>query len=113
MRRRCGSTPAGRRWLPTLSTAAPPVAEQKRPRTCARIWCEAAPARAAQDASARTGRTTSLAARLPTTQRGDTVQERRLLSDLRQTKTTPKRGFPLIGETGFEPATARPPAGCA
>src|SRR5262245_35819442 len=22
-------------------------------------------------------------------------------------------GFPLIGETGFEPATARPPAGCA
>src|SRR5437588_5981599 len=23
------------------------------------------------------------------------------------------RGFPLVGETGFEPATARPPAGCA
>ena len=23
------------------------------------------------------------------------------------------QGFPLVGETGFEPATARPPAGCA
>jgi hypothetical protein len=30
-----------------------------------------------------------------------------------QTKTPPERGFPYIGETGFEPATARPPAGCA
>ncbi len=29
-------------------------------------------------------------------------------------KTPPdERGFPPIGETGFEPATARPPAGCA
>src|ERR1700679_3064733 len=28
-------------------------------------------------------------------------------------KTPPQRGFRLIGETGFEPATARPPAGCA
>jgi hypothetical protein len=25
----------------------------------------------------------------------------------------PERGFLVIGETGFEPATARPPAGCA
>jgi len=28
-------------------------------------------------------------------------------------KTPPEQGFPCIGETGFEPATARPPAGCA
>ena len=32
---------------------------------------------------------------------------------LLQTQTPPERGFPFIGETGFEPATARPPAGCA
>src|SRR5215207_1520291 len=29
------------------------------------------------------------------------------------TKGTPSRALLLIGETGFEPATARPPAGCA
>jgi hypothetical protein len=29
------------------------------------------------------------------------------------TKAPQTRGFHLIGETGFEPATARPPAGCA
>jgi hypothetical protein len=31
----------------------------------------------------------------------------------RTAKTPPERGFCGIGETGFEPATARPPAGCA
>src|SRR5579884_2062324 len=33
--------------------------------------------------------------------------------EITQPKTPPERGFPLVGETGFEPATARPPAGCA
>ena len=28
-------------------------------------------------------------------------------------KTSDLQGFLVIGETGFEPATARPPAGCA
>src|SRR5581483_9000852 len=32
---------------------------------------------------------------------------------LKTTKTPRLRGFCAIGETGFEPATARPPAGCA
>src|SRR5579884_2815181 len=33
--------------------------------------------------------------------------------EITQPKTPPERGFPAVGETGFEPATARPPAGCA
>ena len=32
---------------------------------------------------------------------------------LSQNKNPLERGFRCIGETGFEPATARPPAGCA
>ena len=37
----------------------------------------------------------------------------RKIRALTSTKAPQTRGFSLVGETGFEPATARPPAGCA
>src|SRR5689334_24425307 len=62
-------------------------------------------------------RTTDTIVSSPRRGAGRTVH-RRYTASLReprlpQAKTPPERGFPPIGETGFEPATARPPAGCA
>ena len=37
----------------------------------------------------------------------------RIPEDRRPLETLALQRFPCIGETGFEPATARPPAGCA